>query len=284
MLLSLVQHIACAPIPYDGFFDEKNELPPFLRDPLVGVIGETCYVSLVEDFHVTDVSCLKYAASKVLGLGIVFGSAVIKVPQMITILTRRSVKGLSLTSYYLETYAYIIILSYNIRQQNPFSTYGEVVFIASQNVLITLMILWYGRPAGTAQLDAPMAWTLAVNFVAFVASFWVLLLPTWVPFWLLAFLYASTIPIILASKLPQIYSNYKYQSTGQLSVFAVFNYFAGTTARVFTTLTELDDPLMLAGNVFASVLNGVLVFQVYRYWQRPIEPSVSPTDGGSKAD
>ncbi|KAI8334423.1 hypothetical protein BC941DRAFT_473005 [Chlamydoabsidia padenii] len=261
-----------APIPYPGFFEQKNLLPQPLRDPLAALVGETCYVSLVEDFHITDTACLKYALSKVLGFGIVFGSAIIKVPQMITIIHHRSTKGLSLLSYYLETYAYLIILAYNLRQQNPFSTYGEVVFIASQNVLITLMIFWYGRsrPGGV----------LLGNLVAFIGVFCVLLVPAWIPFWLLSSLYAITIPMTLASKLPQIHTNYINQSTGQLSVFAVLNYFAGTTARVFTTLTELDDSLMLAGNVLASLLNGVLVVQVYLYWGKSVE---SP-DTETKAD
>ncbi|CAO3585398.1 unnamed protein product [Absidia cylindrospora] len=258
-LCVIITSSLAAPIPYPGFFERKNLLPPLLRNPLAALIGETCYVSLVEDFHVTDTICLKYAFSKVLGFGIVFGSAIIKVPQMVTIISKQSTKGLSLASYYLETYAYIIILAYNLRQQNPFSTYGEVVFIASQNVLITLMIF------------ESVVWPLIGNLLAFVGVFCILLVPNWIPPWLLASLYAATIPMTLASKLPQIHTNYVNRSTGQLSVFAVLNYFAGTTARVFTTMTELDDSLMLAGNVLASLLNGVLVLQVYLYWGKSID-------------
>ncbi|CAO3632989.1 unnamed protein product [Cunninghamella blakesleeana] len=202
---------------------------------------------------------------------------------MITIMTKQSAIGLSLTSYYLETYAYIIILAYNLRQKNPFSTYGEVVFIASQNVLITLMIIWYSRKQ-SRQLTKPITtknnnntieyniiWSLSINFIGFSGSFFILLIPSITPMWLLIGLYALTIPIILASKIPQILTNHQNKSTGQLSVFAVINYFAGTTARVFTTLTELDDPLMLAGNILASLLNGVLVLQVYLYWGKSID-------------
>ncbi|KAI9299312.1 hypothetical protein BJ944DRAFT_274312 [Cunninghamella echinulata] len=200
---------------------------------------------------------------------------------MITIMTKRSATGLSLASYYLETYAYIIILAYNLRQHNPFSTFGEVVFIASQNVLITLMILWYSKKqpqsrrlltttTTTTAMDYNIIWTLSYNFISFLGSFLILLMSS-TPMWLLTSLYASTIPIILASKIPQILTNYQNQSTGQLSVFAVINYFAGTTARVFTTLTELDDPLMLAGNILASLLNGVLVLQVYLYWGKSMD-------------
>ncbi|ORZ10727.1 hypothetical protein BCR42DRAFT_421891 [Absidia repens] len=280
-LCVIITSSLAAPIPYPGFFERKNLLPPLLRDPLAALVGETCYVSLVEDFHVTDTVCLKYAFSKVLGFGIVFGSAIIKVPQMVTIISKRSTKGLSLASYYLETYAYIIILAYNLRQRNPFSTYGEVVFIASQNVLITLMIFWYARPPTTTatmtttSLSESVVWPLLGNLLAFVGVFCILLVPTWIPHWLLASLYAATIPMTLASKLPQIHTNYVNRSTGQLSVFAVLNYFAGTTARVFTTMTELDDSLMLAGNVLASLLNGVLVVQVYIYWGKSIDGSTA---------
>jgi mannose-P-dolichol utilization defect protein 1 len=272
-----------APIPYPGFFERKNLLPPLLRDPLVSLVGETCYVSLVEDFNITDTGCLKYAFSKALGFGIVFGSAIIKVPQMVTIISKRSAKGLSLASYYLETYAYLIILAYNLRQHNPFSTYGEVVFIASQNVLITLMIFWYARPVADFSM---VVWSLLGNLMAFVGVFCILLVPTWIPLWLLSSLYAVTIPMTLASKLPQIHANYINQSTGQLSVFAVLNYFAGTTARVFTTMTELDDSLMLAGNVLASLLNGVLVMQVYLYWGKSMDPATisSTSNPEAKAD
>lgn len=272
-----------APIPYPGFFERKNLLPPLLRDPLASLVGEKCYVSLVEDFNITDTACLKYAFSKALGFGIVFGSAIIKVPQMVTIISKRSAKGLSLASYYLETYAYLIILAYNLRQHNPFSTYGEVVFIASQNVLITLMIFWYARPVADFSM---VVWSLLGNLTAFIGVFCLLLVPTWIPLWLLSSLYAVTIPMTLASKLPQIHANYINQSTGQLSVFAVLNYFAGTTARVFTTMTELDDSLMLAGNVLASLLNGVLVMQVYLYWGRSMDPAAisSTSNPEAKAD
>jgi mannose-P-dolichol utilization defect 1 len=40
-------------------------------------------VSLVENLNVEDVECLKYALSKGLGIGIVVGGAIMKVPQLL---------------------------------------------------------------------------------------------------------------------------------------------------------------------------------------------------------
>jgi mannose-P-dolichol utilization defect protein 1 len=58
-----------------------HNIPSILRDPAVALIGEQCYTVLVYDFDITNVDCLKYALSKGLGLGIVLGGAIVKIPQ-----------------------------------------------------------------------------------------------------------------------------------------------------------------------------------------------------------
>lgn len=228
--------------------------PSLISTPMVKLLGDECYESLFEEFQITNVPCIKLAISKALGIGIVVGGAIVKVPQIITILKHRSAKGISLASFLLETCAYEIVLVYNTRLHNPFSTYGEVLFMTSQNVLISLFIVYYNEER---HLVGPL-------LAGFGGGY---LLLNIIPSWLMSVLYAAQIPIGLASKIPQIRANYKNQSTGQLSVFAVLNYFVGTSARAFTTWTELDDPIMLGGNLLASVLNGVLVIQVIMYWE-----------------
>ncbi|KAG0171833.1 hypothetical protein DFQ28_008588 [Apophysomyces sp. BC1034] len=260
VLLALFSVTAYAPpVPEAEFFHRKMILPGPLRDPLVALVGETCYVSLIEDFNLSDMACIKYALSKALGFGIVLGGSIVKIPQILTILANRSAEGLSLASFLLETASYGITLAYNLRQGNPFSTYGEVLFMAIQNVIITLLILFYAKRHAAVLLTG----------VSMTIMMYCLL--GMLPSWAMSSLYAATIPLILASKVPQIYANHINRSTGQLSVFAVLNYFAGSTARVFTTMTELDDPLMLGGNIFASMLNAILVLQVFLYWGKNVE-------------
>lgn len=48
----------------------------------------------------------------------------------------------------LETFSYAITLSYAARNAFPFSTYGENLFLTIQNVIITLLIVWYSPPKG----------------------------------------------------------------------------------------------------------------------------------------
>ncbi|ORZ11641.1 hypothetical protein BCR41DRAFT_378198 [Lobosporangium transversale] len=184
------------------------QLPFFLKKPAVAIIGDTCYTSLIEDFNYRDVPCIKYAISKGLGFGIVAGGAIVKVPQIIKIISARSAVGVSLSSYMLETLACVISLAYNIRQNNPLSTYGG---------------------HSSSQFRTWLSW----NTTAFVVLSSFLFLGNILG--ALAFLQAATIPINLFSKVPQIIENYKNGSTGQLAAFTVFNYFAGSLARVYTT-------------------------------------------------
>jgi mannose-P-dolichol utilization defect protein 1 len=49
----------------------------------------------------------------------------------------------------------------------------------------------------------------------------------------------------------------------------VLNYLLGSLARVYTTLQEVNDPLILYGFVAGFVLNAVLALQVLYYWNAP---------------
>lgn len=73
----------------------------------------------------------------------------------------------------------------------------------------------------------------------------------------------------VASKLPQIVAIFQQGGTGQLSAFAVFNYLAGSLSRIFTTLQEVDDKLILYGFIAGFTLNAVLAAQMVYYWNSP---------------
>ena len=49
----------------------------------------------------------------------------------------------------------------------------------------------------------------------------------------------------------------------------VFNYLLGSLARVFTTLQEVDDKLILYGFIAGFALNLVLALQMVYYWNAP---------------
>jgi hypothetical protein len=46
-------------------------------------VVKKCYTSLVENLQFDDIQCLRYALSKGLGIGIVLGGSIVKVPQVL---------------------------------------------------------------------------------------------------------------------------------------------------------------------------------------------------------
>jgi mannose-P-dolichol utilization defect protein 1 len=187
--------------------------PPFLKSFILSQIGEKCYAPVVEQLSLAaSPACSKLAISKGLGIGIVGVSAIVKVPQLIKLLRSGSARGVSFTSYALETAAYTITLAYNYRSGNPFSTYGEIAVLAVQNVMIAVLVLVL-----TSRRNMAAAFVVALSSAGYA-----LFDPALVSNEHLALCQAATIPLSLASKVPQIWTIVRERSTGQLSAFSVW--------------------------------------------------------------
>ncbi|KAF5332394.1 hypothetical protein D9758_017372 [Tetrapyrgos nigripes] len=254
-----------------------RNLPWFIHDPGVYIIGQECYTSLVENLDIFDTHCLKYAFSKALGIAIVAGGSVMKLPQILLIVRARSARGISLPSYALETIAYAIQLAYASRNAFPFSTYGENLFLTIQNIIITHLIILYAPPTldlasslsptafierfnprqsqhhrhphpirtptrlsltSRTHLPSKRSNLLLCTSLTLLALLF-LFTPFLTPLPLLSLLQLSTLPLSLLSKYPQIRQNYISKSTGQLSVIAVASQILGCLARLYTTTVEL---------------------------------------------
>jgi len=256
-----------------------RNLPWFVRGLGVSIIGQKCYTSIIEDLDFSDVECLKYSVSKALGVGIVVGGSIMKVPQLMLIVSARSARGVSLSSYVLETFCYLVTLAYSNRNGFPFSTYGENLFLGIQNILITLLIIHY--PSSTLRRTSVSNNTPKVIGAAIIATVTSAVLYN-LSKETLALLQLATLPIGLFSKIPQITQNYRAKSTGQLSTFAVGAQILGCLARLFTTAQEVDDGLVLAGFFMALVLNIVLGVQIWTYYGKEA-PSGIPFGEKSRA-
>ena len=67
-------------------------------------------------------------------------------------------------------------------------------------------------------------------------------------------------------KLLQIVANFRNGHTGQLSFIMVLMLFLGAMARIFTTIQETGDKVMLVAFLMSTILNATLVLQVLYYW------------------
>ncbi|OAA47875.1 polyketide synthase [Metarhizium rileyi] len=236
-----------------------HNLPPPIRDLGVSIIGDKCYKALLLDVDLENTECLKLAVSKGLGIGIIAASSIVKVPQILKLVNSKSAEGVSFLSYFLETSAYLITLAYNVRNGFPFTSFGETALILGQNIIISVLVLNYsGRASMAAVLVAVLAGSVAALFAENLLDMKAL-----------SYLQAGAGVLGVASKVPQILAIWQEGGTGQLSAFAVFNYLAGSLSRIFTTLQEVDDKLILYGFISGFALNLVLASQMIYYWNAP---------------
>lgn len=190
-----------------------NALPQPVHDAIISLITSPCHSALVLDLDLTkDPACTSLAISKALGVAIVGASAIVKVPQIVKLVKSQSSSGVSFVSYALETASLLITMSYGVRNQFPFSTYGESVFVGIQDVVVAVLVLTFAnRPIAAATFIAALA-----------ASVYALLFDTTlVDSQTMSYLQAGAGALGVASKAPQIFTIWREGGTGQLSAFAV---------------------------------------------------------------
>lgn len=237
-----------------------SNLPSIIRQPLESLLTEQCYPILVENLDIlSSPTCTRLAISKALGIGIIAASSIVKLPQLLSIVNAKSASGVSLSSYVLETLAYLVTLSYSLRAGFPVTSYGETGLLVVQNVAIALAIAQFTSGQGRATQVTLLAGLGALVYALLFSS--LISLPQ-----LQTLQAATTIPLSLLAKLPQIATIHAAGHTGRLSTFAVVNYLLGSVARVFTSATETGDKVLVAGYVAGAVLNAVLMAQVVYYW------------------
>ncbi|XP_076435918.1 mannose-P-dolichol utilization defect 1 protein-like [Babylonia areolata] len=233
----------------------SGPFPLFLAAWIQLIVPQPCFDKFFVDFDFLNVPCLKVVISKGLGYAIILGSLIVKVPQIVKMLRARSGEGISMMSLNMELLAISASWSYGYASKFPFSAYGEAVFLAIQTTTIAALVLFYrGNKLG------------AVGYVLLYIAEMVFLLSPYVPFKLLSTLQASNAFIIMISKLIQAYANFRAKSTGQLSVVTVYLIFLGAVARIFTSVQETGDSLVVFTYVVSSVCNGVIALQMVLYW------------------
>ncbi|XP_019600640.1 mannose-P-dolichol utilization defect 1 protein isoform X2 [Rhinolophus sinicus] len=214
------------------------------------LLPEKCYDQIFVQWDLLHVPCLKILLSKGLGLGIVAGSLLVKLPQVFKILGAKSAEGLSLQSVMLELVALTGTMVYSVINNFPFSSWGEALFLMLQTVTICFLVLHYRGQT----VKACYALVLLV------------LLSPLTPKAVVTLLQASNVPAVVMGKLLQAATNYHNGHTGQLSAITVFLLFGGSLARIFTSIQETGDLLMAGTFVVASLCNGLIAAQLLFYW------------------
>jgi mannose-P-dolichol utilization defect protein 1 len=231
------------------------DVKKLFNDGLHFVFPRNCFEEVVLNFNVFHRECVPLVTSRVLGLAITAGSACLLIPQILKIFAAKSGAGISLIAQLLALVAAGGTAAYSYEKGFVFSQWGDSLFVAMQTVVIIMQILHYGDATAYAFAFMACCWSLSMA-VAYHH----------IPFYILTTLQASTIPIVITSKGIQIVQNFRNKSTGQLSLISVFLQFAGCIARVFTSVQETGDQLIIGSFVVAGLLNGIIFSQMFIYW------------------
>jgi mannose-P-dolichol utilization defect protein 1 len=194
--------------------------------------------------------------SAILGYVVALGSVGVKIPQIQRLFASKSVAGLSLFMYALELGTQSVAIFYSRCKGFPLSSYGENVSLGLSNIAILIAFAKYAKAARSRFL-AKMVLTLP-------------LLVSLAPAHVLKLLQSLNIPLYLASRVPQIASNYTTQSTGELSLLTFLGCGAGSLVRLSTTIKEMDsDIVMLSAFTISVLLNMTVVAQIQLYKALP---------------
>jgi len=228
------------------------------------LMNETCATEILSNYNIFHRNCIQLFISQLLGYAIIAGSLILKVPQIMKIVNAKSAEGISLSSVLLELTSMMFTMAYCFRFGHPFSTFGESVFISMQNLVIVLLIFYYGRKFNKLFVSI---------FSTYFLVLYLLLNPREIistP--IITSLYGTIIPLFISSRIPQIWTNYVNKSSGQLALFTWIMNVGGSAARVFTTIQQTpNDHLMLASFLLAVILNGSILIQILYFGNRNIK-------------
>ncbi|XP_061922179.1 mannose-P-dolichol utilization defect 1b [Entelurus aequoreus] len=242
------------------FVKASSFMDPFKGFLLAYLMPESCYDELFIKFNLLHVPCLKILISKGLGIGIILGSVMVKLPQILKMMGAKSAEGLSFQSVLLELLAITGTMAYSIANKFPFSAWGEVFFLMLQTITIGFLIQHYtGRTARGV-----------VFLLVYLVLMFLVLSPV-TPTSVVTTMQAFNMPAVIVSRLIQAATNFRNGHTGQLSAVSIFLLFAGSLARIFTSLQETGDKLMALTYVISSCCNGLIALQVAYYWNSSSE-------------
>lgn len=244
--------------------------------------------------------CIKLFVSKAISMGIISLSFTLKVPQIKNMVAAGSSKGVDMTALYLEILSYILSAGYNVAVGSPLSTYGELLIILVQNFVILVLCWKYLNSSAGAKVSFPSTLlrcfpTHFFSVCAFIGTlpFALTLCPLLSPLFLchprkaagialcsaaMASFYvipAAQLPLTMTaaigasmfSRVKQIIANFTAGSTGVLSIVTVGLQVAGSLARIFTTLQEVNDWAVLSSYLSAFSLNLIVMLQIVYYWK-----------------
>lgn len=260
--ISVVVFLSCCSLIAMAQQDKTDNSFVFSGEMQYLIIPTECYDIFTKDFNLTHMPCVKMTFSKLLGYAIIVGAGILKVPQIAIILQARDVTGITFDSQYFELIGFTSGAVYNYLIGSPISTYGENLLIMVQMVVIILLMWKFAKGDHTKSVSH--CFIVSTLYVALIAGM-VHSPSEYRPYFFWIGLFSGII-----SRLPQIVINLVNRHTGRISFISTLLSTAGSLARIFTTLQEVEDSSILLGFLVSGSLNVIMLLEIVVFWKNTV--------------
>mmetsp|Transcript_10806 Transcript_10806/g.27942 ORF Transcript_10806/g.27942 Transcript_10806/m.27942 type:complete len:222 (-) Transcript_10806:67-732(-) len=195
---------------------------------------------------------------KMIDIGVLLGSCIVKFPQVLKIGRARSVVGISEASIVVEGIGYVSTCWYSAMLGYPFGSWGEAAIVSVQCFMMLLMFWFFSEDGLNLRIRFCALFVVALCCVALQL---VELSPA-----VVAAIGLVPSLLFLIARVPQILLNHQQGHTGQLAAATFFLQLAGCLARIFTVMHSMGgDVICLAQHVSSGVLNLILLLQIAKF-------------------
>lgn len=186
---------------------------------------------------------------------------VLKIPQILKLISVKSTDGISMTGLILELTSYTVMTGYNYTNGYSVLSYLEYPIILVQEYVLIFFVLKYKNKLNM--------WSLACAVIYFQLTGCLLL--KIIPKIVLTFLAPMCTPISASSKMVQLLAILRAKNADSVSPLTWFISTFTNLTRVFTIWMDSADVLLLGNFVISVLLSSSIMFSAIYYRNRAVK-------------
>ncbi|XP_029663893.1 PQ-loop repeat-containing protein 3 isoform X1 [Formica exsecta] len=186
---------------------------------------------------------------------------VLKIPQILKLVSVKSADEMSTLGLFLELTSYTVMTSYNYTNGYSVLSYLEYPIILMQEYILIFLVLKY--------LNRINVWSFLCAVIYFALSACLLL--EIVPKIVLTLLAPMCTPISASSKIVQLLAILRARNAESVSPLTWFISAFTNLTRVFTIWLDSADVLLLGNFIISVLLSSSIMFSALYYRSRPLK-------------
>jgi mannose-P-dolichol utilization defect protein 1 len=219
--------------------------------------------------------CFSQLLTKALGMAIILGSCLNKMPIMINMMNNKSAAGISRNSLYGEAIVYACGVFYGFLEGHPFTAYGENISLLIQNAVLVLMAWQFS----TSPVKIQEKGMVVAGFACYI-----ILVLNFLPESSRYLLMSATWPVMLYARGSQVLETSGVKHTGNLSIVTTSMNLVGALIRIGTTLKETGDTVVLSGYLLSLALSLAMFVQYWMYLENTQKVAKETKEANAKKD